>query len=764
MLAEFCCPPSDIHFRYDNATLAQEGIATQRHHQSAHAGNNDYQRELAVAATRRVGRRQVSVAGRIDGCNLALAVPLLEEYKTTRTNPGELFAHCGRVHMTQLELYAAILIAGGELAERWLLRLLYCHPDTRHVVPYEVVVERQALLDRLEQCLRTYVLAIARIERHRRRRNRALRGLAFPFAMFRDSQRRLARAVYRAARDGTALLAEAPTGSGKTAAALYPSLRAMGDGHHDRTVFLTSRGTGARTAGDFLRHLGLDPHQLRSISITAKHKICFQQEPTCDPDLCQFARGYHDRATNAVVELLRAGSIERAEVEDVARAHHVCPFELTLDAAVHCDVVVCDYNYVFDPVVRLKRLRGISNDDIQLLIDESHQLSDRVRESLSTVLSRSTIRDALGEMGPGDARSAIERFDRAAMRMKREAVRASGAAADDYELSIEWPRSLLDAALRAQEAIARNAASLTSAACQRLAFDLARFARTEVWFDRERFAIFLRGGRSGWQLDIRCLDASAHIAATLAESRSHVRFSATLTPPELFHRLHGVRESLAMRLPSPFDPARLAVLHVADISVRLRDRPSSLERLVDLVATVASSRAGNYLVALPSFDYLEQVALQFRARHPQHDCIVQDRAMDDAARRAFLARFDAEPVVGFIVLGGIFAESVDLPGDRLLGMVVVGLSLPPPTTERDAMVRSIGDYGRMAAYEQPALGRVVQAAGRIIRTPTDRGVVCLVDDRFAHPNYRRYLPMHWRVRKVRAAQASEVLYGFWKSD
>lgn len=765
-LAQFCCREGDIHYRFEESTRAEEGIATQKRLQQARLVEGGYERELNVACDLRVGRRPVSVSGRIDGCDLSTEEPLLEEFKTTRVDPVALHGHAGGVHVGQLKLYAGLLIAAGNEAQWFRLRLLYCHPDTLAVTTFESRTSAAELGEFLRRCLRQFVLAIARLDLHRRRRNRALAVLAFPFAAFRESQRQLAREVYRAARDGGALIAEAPTGAGKTAGVLFPALRAMGDEKIDRAVFVTSRGTGAHAAVESLRQLRPPGSAMRAAVITAKNKICFQPEPVCDPNLCEFARGYYDRLPGALADVLATGVIDRNEIERVARLHSVCPFELSLDAAVWSDVVLCDYNYVFDPVVRFQRLQGVTRDRTVLLVDEAHQLGDRVRDSLSAVIDRAMVAAALAEQLAPPVRRAIETFDRKAMAFKRAQVREHSQRAEDYECVVAWPDGLLRAAEVIFEAHTGEPQSMEGGSALRtLTFALSRLLRAESWYAPDRFAVFLRGDRSHWSLDVRCLDPGEHIAQSLSAFHAHVRFSATLKPLALYARLHGVPEPQSLQLPSPFDGEQLRVVVVPDVSVRYRNRQQSLDRLVSVIESVVQARAGNYIVALPSFDYLERVSTEFKLRNPGHDSIEQLRTMDESQRSAFLDRFESsdQPLLGFIVLGGVFAESVDLPGDRLVGMVVVGLGLPPPSLERQRLEACFGELGVIAAYEQPAMTRVVQAAGRIIRTESDRGVLCLIDDRYLRANYRRYLPSHWRPSVARADEVATALYAFWNT-
>ncbi len=757
-LAELTCREGDIHFRYDDATQSQEGIDVQKRLQR----NRDasYQREVPVAWIWRDDDVEFELSGRADGCDISEGV--VEEFKTTRTDPARLFAHAGSVHRGQLRLYAALL-AREQPEREWLLRLLYCDADTDAVTPFDERMSSAALEAFMQRCCTRLAQSLRTLRAHRTARNSRLAQLRFPFAAFRPAQRSLSAAVYRTVRDGGALLFEAPTGSGKTLGALFPSLMAMGQACTDRIVFLSSRTTGQATAQASLELLGAGD-VVRCVTVTAKAKICFMPEPVCDPATCPYARGYYDRSPAAVAELLEAGTMSRSAIDSVARAHHVCPFELSLDAAVWADVIICDYNYVFDPVVRLKRLAGVTGDRIALLIDEAHQLFDRVRDALSTTFSRGLISAAHAKLSTVSAMRAAA-LDRRLTALRRTVVAEKGLDRNAFECRVDRP----DALLRAAEALFDSLTTEsddrpTDAVVTELLFGLFRLLRVASWFDSQRYAVFLRGRRHEIELDVRCLDPSTSIAETLKEYRAHVRFSATLSPFELTARAHGQPDARMLRLPSPFPSDRLGVFVVPDISTLYRQRDATLPQLLLALRTIVTARDGNYLIVLPSFEYLGRVANAYAAWFPEQTIVLQSRGMSDASREAFISAFvDGRAIVGFVVLGGVFTESIDLPGESLIGIVVVGIGLPPPSLERSEMARVFGSFGRMQAFEQPAMTRVVQAAGRLIRRDTDRGVVCLIDRRFASSEYQAYLPHHWQPVCATSNELAIALEGFWRT-
>ncbi len=763
-LTEFVCRRGDIHFRYDAATQGREGIEAQQKLQRGRG--TGYQREVKLDHHVRADGFDVMLSGRADGCDLTQEVPLVEEFKATRSDVGALHTHLGHLHFAQLKCYAALLALREPHHSRWQLRLIYVHPDTLATTHHELVEARGTLLAFLETTLAQLVDWLTTERLHRSERDESLRHLQFPFAEFRPRQRQLAAAVFRSLRDRQALLAEAPTGCGKTLATVFPALKALAEAHQDRIVYLTSRTTGQRAAELALAQL--DPHAaLRSVTITAKARTCFMPEPVCDPERCRYARGYHDRLQPALRELLDGPAMDRARIEAVATTHTVCPFELSLDAASWSDVIIGDYNYVFDPVVRLARIRGLFAEPSVLLIDEAHQLTDRTRTMLSSIFHRRTLRQALTLDLPVEVHKALRNFDRRLVTLRREVARTNALDTHGFECAIELPERLMGAVTKLVALLASLTDELPDdPALTELNFALWNLLRAAGWYDPKRFATLLRVTGRELELEIACLDPGAHIADRLADYDASVRFSATLNPAALFQHLHGVPDQPSVQIASPFPAEHLAVSIVPDVSPLYQDRERTLEPLVCLIDTVVAAKSGNYLVALPSFAYLERVAATYAARFPQRQTLVQQPTMSQQARDDFIARFCAaqEPVVGFVVMGGVFTESVDLPGDALIGIVVVGIGLPPRSLRRDRIAAAhADDLGFTIAYQQPAMTRVVQTAGRLIRTQNDRGVLCLVDPRYLNPGQRRFFPAHWRPEVVPARHLGTTLETFWTS-
>ncbi len=764
-LAEFVHRRGDLHPPLDGRTRPEEGIAAQRRLQAGRGGG--YVREQRLDAEIVAGGIEFTVTGRVDG--FVEESRLVEEIKTTRTEPHVAQQHLGSVHWAQLRLYGALLARERDQEDTWNLHLVYCHPDTLAGVTFDETHSAAQLEAFLLETLEVFASWLHGQRAYVELRDRRVDAMPFPYGGYRPHQQALARRVFQAFRNEERLLLEAPTGSGKTMGVLYPAVKALAAGHARQLFFMTSRGTGARAALDACSDLG-GSEPLRCVELVAREKACAVPGTPCNADRCDYARGYYDRVRSALPELLAARWMDRDAVREVAERHRLCPFELSLDAASWADVVIGDYNYILDPVVRLQRFT--EDPGLGLLIDESHQLAERTRSMLSLELDRHTVRAALGEPMPDKLRGRIRGIDNALLALRRSASAGEMS-------SIEAPQSLLRAISRVWEVLAEEAPDLEPLpATLALVFELSRWIRSESWRTAAAFEYFLdvspaaRGTRRQTfkpvTVRLECLDPSEYIARVLAGYGPHVRFSGTLTPLALQQRLHGFVTAPAERLANAFTPEQLAVLVVDDLSVLYRDRAATLTRLVELTMEVVQAKSGRYLVALPSFEYLDDFVARLRERHPGLTPLVQRRGMEDAERSDFLEDLgSAQNGLGVVVLGGIFGESIDLGTAALAGVVCVGVGLPPAEPVREAMATHFerdadAELGQTVAYRQPAMSKVLQMAGRLLRGPGDRGVICLIDGRFRDPRFQQFFPAHWQACFCRAAAVPSHLENFWR--
>lgn len=776
-LAEFIHRRGDLYPALGRRVTGEEGIAAQKRAQQGRGAG--YERERSVSAEFERGAITLSVSGRLDGCDLCGPEPLVEEIKATRADPSEVERAVGSAHWAQARLYAALLVVVHPEHARWHVRLLYCHPDTDEQTPFERLEGAASLTGFLDKTIDVYCQWLAGQRAYRDFRNDWLAAREFPYGGFRAHQRALAGRVYQAFRDGEHLLLEAPTGSGKTMGVLFPALKALATGMAERLFYLTSRGTGALAAVKAARDLAAGGQRIRVVELVAKEKACLVEGMPCD-ERCAYSVGYYDRIQGALESALELRDMDQAAVRSVAESHQVCPFELSLDAALWSDLIIGDYNYLIDPVVRLQRF--MNDSGLGVLVDESHQLAERTRDMLSLRLDRAAIRGALAESPPEQLARRLKAVDRALMTVRRGLVTEGGPGAAGAEVVIDAPAGLTRAAQKALDTLAEEELELVAYPLTRqVMFDLSRWLRAEKWtLDEEGnlaaeyryLACITDGGRGrgqkGLRLNLVCLDPAPYLEAVLGEYGAHVRFSGTVSPLDLYQALHGQADAPSERLESPFAQEQMATLIIKDLPVYYRQREESLPRLAELVRAVTRAHTGNYLVALPSFEYLGQLQAAF-SDQSEVDLCAQTPGMSEAARIEFLDGFkaDGQTRVGLIVLGGVFAESVDFSHAPLAGVICVGVGLPPTSTQKEEMrdhydSRLGTGAGETVAYQQPAMTKVLQMAGRLLRGPQDRGVLCLVDDRFARTDYQRFFPRHWRPIPVNAAQAVAHLENFWQ--
>ncbi len=680
------------------------------------------------------------------------------------------------------------------------MQLTYYQVDTDQIIRFTRHFTREELDAFLHKLLEEYAPWARRQLEWADLRTASLSALQFPFAEYRPGQRALAGEVYRACRTGkdaahkggTRLFCQAPTGIGKTMSALFPALRSMGEGRGEKLFYLTARNTTQAAAEDALSRLRTSAPglALRSVTLTAKEKVCLHPDaegrPACLPELCPFANGYYDRIKDALTALLDSGgSFDRAALARTAQQFSVCPFELGLDLSEWCDVVIGDYNYLFDPVVHLKRFFDASGDWL-FLIDEAHNLPDRARAMYSASFAKSSLTDAKRALGKGKSslKTALTRADKAFLEARKLCVRLAprhaAEAGDEAPAqtsllpentapALELPaplyaregtvfvRELPGAVLtplRAVQAPLQDWLEVSPDADAHaqlldLYFALQDITRAAERYD-SHFVTQLTAHGSELELHLLCLDPAPFVDASLSAGRSAALFSATLTPPGYYRGVLGCADARAVALESPFPAENLGLYCLPNISTRYRDREASVPAVSDALARLAQGRTGNYFAFFPSYAYLRQVHEDFAARYPGVCTLVQESGLGDAARAEFLAQFvpqPAETLLGFGVMGGIFGEGVDLAGDRLIGCAIVGVGLPQVNPRQEMLRRYYDEQsgtGFDYAYRFPGMNKVLQAAGRVIRTPEDKGVVLLLDDRFALPDYTRLFPPHWR--------------------
>jgi DNA excision repair protein ERCC-2 len=736
-LCEFTAKAGDLDSRFTPSPTAQQGIAG--HAAVAARRKPPYESEISLCGQ----YRELAVRGRADGFDPAAL--RLEEVKTHRGDLDAMPANHRALHWAQLRIYGWLLCESRGLEALTLALVYYDIGSGRETVLTEARDAAWLRAHFEDHCER--FLAWARQEMaHRAARDAALAALAFPHADFRPGQRQLAAAVYRAARDGRCLAAQAPTGIGKSVGTLFPLLKAAPGAGIDKVFFLAAKTSGRRLAFDALAQIDAQRGlPLRRLELVARDKACVHPDASCHGDSCPLAKGFYDRLPAARAASLDAGPLTRETVAAVAQSHEVCPYYLGQELARWADVVIGDYNYWFDTSAQLFALTQANDWRAALLVDEAHNLIERARGMYSAELSQAAMR-AVRSTAPATVKPALDKLNREWNALLRDAT-------EPYQVLEAPPDKLVFALQAAATAITDYLAETPQqdAELQRFLFDALHFGRIAESFGPHTLFDVSRGpGRHDSRLCLRNIVPAPHLAPRLAAAHASTLFSATLNPRQYVADMLGLPESAAwLDVESPFDADQLAVRVVPGISTRFRARDASLAPIADLIARQYHDAPGNYLVFCSSFDYLGKVAAAFAERHPGIACWQQSRGMEEAARGAFLDRFTEDGSgIGFAVLGGAFGEGIDLPGRRLIGAFIATLGLPQinPVNEqfRQRMDDSFG-AGYDYAYLYPGLQKVVQAAGRVIRSRADRGVVYLIDDRYARREVRRLLPPWWRI-------------------
>ena len=776
-LVEFLLRTGSIDSRFTGFDRALEGARLHRKLQRAAVKEYpDYQAEAALKQDYTCAGIAYTLEGRADGIFTDKdGTPTIDEIKTTTLPPEFITGEQSPEHWAQAQVYAAIY-ARQQGLPAMRVRLVYYQVDEDLEFTFNHDYSADAL-DAIVTDLLTQYAPWAKRSAEWQRMSRASRqALPFPFASYRPGQRAMMNAVYKTCTEGGQLLCQAPTGIGKTMSVLFPALKAVGEG--GPIFYLTARGTTRAAAENALALLrAADPDlKLRSVTLTAKDKICLQEHRECTPEACPYANGYYDRVKAALWDGLDTHALTADALQALARKHKVCPFELGLDLSLWCDVVVGDYNYLFDPVVHLMRFFETAGDYL-FLIDEAHNLPGRARDMHSASLCKSAFYDAKKQLGKGKSslKNALTKVNNIFIEWRHRCEEVLGdsrfgrtyfekSRAEDFDRALTKLCEPLEIWLDEHRAPGE-----THDALLQLYFDIRAWLRVADTFDNH-FVLQISAVGSEVRAAMLCLDPSDFLAADFAKGRAAVLFSATLAPAGYYKDLCGLPDARAVALRSPFDPANMGLWCARRVSTRYKDRADSIAKVSDLLAVMAAAQPGHYLAFFPSYSYLQQVWENFTARYPDQPTLCQESSMDEGQRTEFLAQFlarDGKPLLGFAVLGGVFGEGVDLTGESLIGVAVVSPGLPQigPRQEqlRDYFEETRGagfDY----AYRYPGMNKVLQAAGRVIRTPQDRGVVLLIDDRFLAPDTRRLMPPHWEhLRVVDSADAwKDELAAFWK--
>lgn len=779
-LIEFTLRSGDLNASMNSTNTAMEGARIHRMLQKSRGEH--YQKEYSLEHQVTLAGKPYLVHGRADGVILAGPDTLIEEIKTSDAAFEDLSENTLTLYWGQAKMYGYILMTDEHL-EQVTLQLTYYRRPTEEVTTRKLTLTLAEATTFFDEVVTEYETWLQLQADLRQSRNTSIATLAFPFDHYRTGQRELAVSVYKTLRLKKQLFIEAPTGTGKTISTVFPCIKAMGENQIQRLFYLTAKQSTRRVAEQALSLLGEQGLVLRSITLTAKDTITFPEEVDLAPEDNPYMVGYYDRLKPALKDILTSETaITRSTIETYARKHQVDPFEFSLDVSLFCDVIICDYNYLFDPQVYLQRFFAVDHDDDNFfLVDEAHNLVSRSRDMYSTSLTLGPLTDLIAEtkhQSEGSTtllrsfrslRKAFFKFAGPLLESKdHESV--FNASADGFNKAVNQLAEHISDWLGAEK---RPQTDFTKAVLDYYFSCLSYLKIADFYDDTYRTKITI-GDDPDRDITFKqlCLDPSAFLHDCLEKGRGAVLFSATFSPLDYYQRvLGGNEDSLCYQLPSPFPPKHQTILVTNYINTTYRQRDANLVKIITSIKTLVNGKTGNYLIFLPSYSFLSTVSLAFQTAYPDIATVVQTAKMTEPDRNEFLAAFQPHPnhsLVGFAILGGLFSEGIDLTADRLIGVGIVSVGLPGLSTEND-LLRDYFDAqnepGFEYAYQLPGLNHVFQAAGRLIRSTKDVGVVLLMDQRFATPRYTRYFPPHWQYHRVlrQETELAPTIDAFWQA-
>ncbi|MBP3888809.1 MAG: ATP-dependent DNA helicase [Cellulosilyticum sp.] len=780
-------------------------IGTLAHKKIQESMGANYEAEVRMVYERRIEDITFVIEGRADGVIRDLVSVTIDEIKTTTTPLEAIDENFNPLHWAQAKCYAYFYAKDKNLHEMQV-RLTYYNIETKEIKHLQKAFPYGELQEFFEDVMRRYYKWIRFYMDWCKKRDGSLLELTFPFPSYRKGQRQVAVSVYKTIREGQKLFINAPTGIGKTISTLFPSLKAMGEGRGSKIFYLTAKTITRMVAEEGVIKLQKQGAELKSITLTAKDKICFCDKRQCHPDFCQWANGHYDRVDEAVYEIItKENLLTRELIEKYARRYQVCPFELALDLSVWADVVICDYNYIFDPNVGLKRF--VDHNDFILLVDEAHNLVDRAREMYSAGISKKqvlAVKKLLGREHSAITKE-LTKINEYLLDIRRTYIEDLG-----VYISKEAPKNLYTLLRRflgaCDKKLVQKGSELPNELLD-LYFEAYNFNRCYELFD-EHYICYAEHNGSEVYMKQFCMDPSLAISEVTKNCKSTIFFSATLLPIDYFKDMLGGKDEIAYNFESPFEERHALRMIAADVSTRYKDRESSLDKICDYIEEMMKSKKGHYMVFFPSYKYMTDTYEHFLQRYGigrnQSDYTLsevksleeqalsnrekeinktieydvkdmmdypftlykQGTTMSEEEREDFLSHFEdtTKATLNFCVLGGIFSEGIDLTEDKLIGVAVVGVGIPQIGLERDLIkgyFDEVNKDGYHYAYTYPGMNKVLQAVGRLIRTEEDKGIILLIDDRYRNSLYQSMLP-HYYEMVYQPEAVSRRGESFWK--
>lgn len=762
-LVEFVMRSGDIDTGFFSNNRALKGIEAHKKIQSQYGEN--FKKEVKVSCLESIEDIDILVEGRIDGIYLGDRV-LIDEIKSTTRELNDLDYETNIMHWAQAKSYG-YMYARENFLDEIDVQITYFNIDTEEIKIIKESFKFSELEKFFKEILMKYLDFSKRLVEWNKVRNKSISEMKFPFKSYRKGQRKLSVGTYRTIEEGKNLFVEAPTGIGKSISTIFPAIKSIGTELIDKIFYLTGRGTQKKAAEDTVFNLIDRNLQIKHLIITAKDKICINDEVKCNPVDCPYAKGHFDRVNDAIIDLFDSENEYKKEtIEKFARLHMVCPFEFQLDMAMFSDMITCDYNYVFDPQVYLRRFFDNEVSRYCFLIDEAHNLIDRGRNMYSTELFENSLVklvDYISEDYNAIKKAAIKAVENV-QDLKNTKLKYRPRI---YEK--EKPEKLIDSLIRLinkmEVYLVEGKKEEKYDEVLEIYFEINKFLKIGEYYSDSFVTVYSKDEEM--KIKLLCLNTQEIFSEILKVAKASVFFSATLTPINYYQKLLGGSESdYLMKIESPFDSKNELVIHGDLISVKYKNREKSIDKIVEYLR-VLTEKDGNYIFFFPSYVYMEQVYEEYKKY--DENTIIQRSNMNEEERQEFVGKFKFnESIRGFAVMGGVFSEGIDLIGERLIGAAIISVGIPQISYERSILrdyFNNKYNRGYEYAYIYPGIMKTIQSAGRVIRSPEDRGVVLLIDDRFGEETYKKLLPKNWNVKRVISkVQLKESIHDFWAND
>jgi DNA excision repair protein ERCC-2 len=788
-LIEFILRSGDLNNKFKSSVRAVEGTKVhqklQRQYKLQAEKKKDiekYESEVFLNYEIEYKEFKFVIDGRIDGVITKKNFTIIDEIKTVAVPLEFISENYNPLHFKQAECYGYIYAMQNNL--KYIIIQLTYYNINDHSTKF---IKREFELEDLEKIfmdvLKKYYKWVKFKVEWYVKRNLSIKNMKFPFKNYRKGQRNIAVAVYNTIRNGKRLFIQAPTGIGKTISTIFPSLKAISQGLTSKIFYLTAKTITSSAAEDTIKtmlRLGL---RLKVMVLTAKEKLCFKESVNCNPEECEFAKGHYDRVNEAIFSIINDNDfITRDIILKYSHEFKVCPFEFSLDIALICDLVICDYNYAFDPLVYLRRFFDEGAKDYVFLIDEAHNLVDRSRDMFSAEIYKKDFLNVKSCFNQDKKLlKNLNKINTYMLKLKREFKNSfSNVPSEDLiyskgnicvrkEKFIKLCGMMRSLSLNLEEWIIKNNSHKDYEDVVDLYFKINSFIKIAEFYD-ENFVTYIENIEKDIKIKILCLDSSHLLDKSMKRAKASILFSATLSPMKYYKEvLGGSKEDYNITMQSPFESKNRELLIARNISTIYKDREKSIIPIIKYINEVVNCKKGNYIVFFPSYQYMNKVYEIFTKLYPNVRTTIQKLGMDEEEKQEFMSNFKEnikDVFVAFAVLGGMFSEGIDLKGKKLIGTIIVGVGIPGICVERDVMknhFKKKNSFGYEYAYMYPGMNKILQAAGRVIRTENDRGVILLIDRRFVTQSYKKLFPREWYPNHIvdSTKDVKNILYKFW---